>query len=157
MDAQVGGDIANVMRQNLLFNGRAGEVDQSGFPEGQRKYNAYLQSTSNSGNGLNQKFIEDASYTALREVALSYTFSRPMMEKLGKIGNFIYDAKISLVGRNLFMITDYSGFTPDISSTGSVAAGNVDNDVLLNPTIFRADVYGYPLFRSYSAALQLRF
>lgn len=157
MDAQVGGDIANVMRQNLLFNGRAGEVDQSGFPEGQRKYNTYQQSTSNSGNGLNQKFIEDASYTALREVALSYTFSRPLMEKLGKIGNFIHDAKISLVGRNLFMITDYSGFTPDISSTGSVAAGNVDNDVLLNPTIFRADVYGYPLFRSYSAALQLRF
>ena len=157
MDAQLGGDIANVMRQNLIFNSRAGEIDQAGKPEGQRKYDTYYQSLSNSGNGLNQHLIESASYLAMRELALSYNFSSDMIDKLGPVGKVVRDAKLSLIGRNLFMITDYSGFTPDISSTGSVAAGNVDADVLQNPTIFRADVYGYPMFRSVSASLQFTF
>lgn len=156
MDAQIGGDIANVMKQNLLFNGRAGIVDQSGRPEGQRHWDTYIQSTSNSGNGLNQRFVESAEYIAMRELSLSYTFDNAFLSNLG-VGNVIRDVKLSLIGRNLFMITDYSGFTPDISSTGSVAAGNVDSDVLLNPTVFRADAYGYPMFRSYSAAIQIRF
>ncbi len=156
MDAQIGGDIANVMRQNLLFNGRAGEVDQSSRPEGQRHWDTYIQSTSNSGNGLNQRFVESAEYVAMRELSLSYTFNNNFLQNIG-IGDVVEDVKISLIGRNLFMITDYSGFTPDISSTGSVAAGNVDQDVLLNPTVFRADAYGYPMFRTYSAAIQIRF
>ncbi len=161
MDAQIGGDIANVMRQNLLFNGRAAGNDQSGRPEGQRHWDAYVQSTTNSGNGLNQQFIESAQYTSLRELSISYTFGNSFFEKMN-LGNVIRDAKLSLIGRNLFMWTDYSGFTPDISTTGGVASGSldaspVDSDVLLNPTIFRADVYGYPMFRTYSATLQIRF
>ncbi len=155
MDAQIGGDIANVMRQNLLFNGRSAEVDQSSRPEGQRHYDNYIQSTSNSGNGLNQRYVESAEYVALRELSLSYTFGKALLEDIG-FGLF-EDIRLSLIGRNLFMITNYSGFTPDISSVGSVAAGNVDQDVLLNPTVFRADAYGYPMFRSFSASVQLRF
>ncbi len=159
-DAQIGGDIANVMRQNLLFNGRAAGNDQSGRPEGQRHWDAYVQSTTNSGNGLNQQFIESAQYMSLRELSLSYTFNNDFFEGLN-LGKVIRDAKLSFIGRNLFMWTDYSGFTPDISTTGSPGSplntSPVDRDVLLNPTIFRADVYGYPLFRSYSVTLQVRF
>ena len=156
MDAQIGGDIANIMQQNLLFNGRSARVDQSGRPEGERHYDTYIQSTSNSGNGLNQLFVESAEYLAMRELSLSYTFDNNFLEKIG-IGNVVEDIKVSFIGRNLFMITDYSGFTPDISSVGSVAAGNVDQDVLLNPTIFRADAYGYPMFRTFSGAVKIRF
>ncbi|WP_436517359.1 SusC/RagA family TonB-linked outer membrane protein [Ekhidna sp. To15] len=156
MDAQIGGDIANIMRQNLIFNTRGAEVDQAGRPEGQRHWDSYMQSTSNSGNGLNQRFVESAEYIALREMSLSYTFGNDLLSTIG-VGEVVKDIKLSLIGRNLFMITDYKGFTPDISSTGSVAAGNVDQDVLLNPTLFRADAYGYPMFRSYSAVVQIRF
>src|SRR6266511_3086640 len=55
--------------------------------------------------GPNNFTVEDASYAKLRELMVSY--------HLGPVGG-VGDWGVSLVGRNLFTITGYRGFDPEI-------------------------------------------
>jgi TonB-linked SusC/RagA family outer membrane protein len=56
-------------------------------------------------------FIEDASFTRLREVAVSYTLPAPLVRRLAASG-----ATITLAGRNLALWTNYSGPDPEVQS-----------------------------------------
>jgi len=62
------------------------------------------------------KFIEDAGYLRLREAAVYYRFSRKVVE--GFLGKTIEGIKLGVSGRNLFTITDYSGYDPEVSVNG---------------------------------------
>jgi len=55
-------------------------------------------------------FIEDGSYFRLREASLYYNV--PMQS------NFIEGLKIGVSGRNIFTITDYSSYDPEVSTKG---------------------------------------
>jgi hypothetical protein len=160
IDAQLGGDIVNVNKQNLMFNEIAPEHDQSGYPEGQRKFPSYFVTLSNSGAAPNNYFVEDGSFTTIREVSLSYTFRKNILSKLGKVGNLIQDAKLSLTGRNLYTFTKYSGWTPEVAASGG-PTNNIEvgenNAVETSPFNFRADYGAVPLFRTYTVSLQIRF
>ena len=54
------------------------------------------------GPGITTPFISDNTYVKMRELSLSYDFPRSLITKLG----FIQNAKITLVGRNLFYLYD---------------------------------------------------
>ena len=71
-----------------------------------------------TGNGggfgsVDEHFVEDASYTRLRYVSLSYNLSNVL-----KTGVF-KDLTLSVTGRNLLLITDYTGVDPETSLIGS--------------------------------------
>ena len=66
------------------------------------------------------------------------------MKKISLIGNYIDEVKFQITGKNLFTFTNYSGWDPE------VAIGE-------NPTNFRLDEYSYPNFRSFSAAVTVKF
>ncbi|HUC80506.1 MAG TPA: SusC/RagA family TonB-linked outer membrane protein [Flavisolibacter sp.] len=55
--------------------------------------------------------IEDGSYIKLREVSLSYNFSR--------IGNLLKASSLSLVGRNLLSFDSYDGYDPETNAGGN--------------------------------------
>lgn len=80
-------------------------------------------------------FIEDGSFIKLREISISYTFSP------GIFG--IKGARVSLIGRNLLSIDDYSGWDPETNAAGqSTGTRGFDfNEV--------------PIPRSYSFSLML--
>lgn len=145
VDSQIGGDVYNATKQLLYFNERHADLDQAGAPTGEgTAYNFWASATSlYNGNNPTKHFVEDASYVKIREINISYNLGRGVMEKLG-IGNVIHDARISLIGRNLFTFTNYSGYDPE------VALG-------VNSTNYRVDSFTHPLFRTFSASLQLRF
>ncbi|SFT89814.1 TonB-linked outer membrane protein, SusC/RagA family [Algoriphagus locisalis] len=147
MDAQIGGDIYNSSKQNLYFQERHGDLDQFNKPEGQRKSVPYYSGATSLYNGAApaQHFVEKATYMKLREIALTYRVDETMMNSIG-IGKIFHDAKISVIGRNLLTFTDYSGFDPEVAS---LSAGD--------PTTFRSDSYVYPMFRTFTAAIELRF
>lgn len=151
IDGQIGGSIANVNKQNMMFNEIAKDVDQSKYPEGQRKHSEYFSVLSNSGAAPNQFFIEDGTFATLREVSLRYSFSKEQLSKLGKVGSFLTDARLSLTGRNLMTFTNYSGWTPEVAATGG------EDDITFNPFNFRADYGAVPIFRTYAISLQVRF
>ncbi|MDT8342046.1 MAG: SusC/RagA family TonB-linked outer membrane protein [Longimicrobiales bacterium] len=70
-------------------------------------------------------FIEGASYLKLRELSLSYEISPDHLRPL--LGQGLRSASITLSGRNLWTVTDYSGLDPEVSNFGSQAvARNID-------------------------------
>lgn len=63
------------------------------------------------GNGSSSRFLEDASYLALREITLSYALPRTLAGKIGMQGASVY-----VTGQNLFYITKYTGANPEPKS-----------------------------------------
>lgn len=73
-------------------------VTASGQP-----YDEYIETydfnTQNYSNRLAEPFIHDASYIKLRDVSLTYNFSKKLLK------NSLSGASISLVGRNLWLLS----------------------------------------------------
>ncbi|RMF61129.1 MAG: TonB-dependent receptor, partial [Calditrichaeota bacterium] len=66
-------------------------------------------------------YIEDGSYIKLREAYIYYTLSKKALK--GLFGDNVDYLKIGVTGRNIFMITDYTGYDPEVSQFGSVPIG----------------------------------
>ena len=61
--------------------------------------------------------VEDASFLRLQNLTLGYTLSLPEKLKMG-------DVKISVTGTNLFTLTKYSGYDPNINAFGYSSLNN---------------------------------
>jgi TonB-linked SusC/RagA family outer membrane protein len=85
---------------------------------------------------FNSRVVEDASFLRLRNFRLAYSFP-------GLAGKSISALTIYLAGQNLFTITDYRGYNPDINVFGS------SNTVI--------DYTAYPLARTYSLGIDVKF
>ena len=137
LDYQNSGDIYNYTKQLLYFNERHFDLGAYGASGKEQNYaqNIYNKSDPNS------HFIEDGTYLKVREISLGYKLD---LKKISLIGNYIDEVKFQITGKNLFTFTNYSGWDPE------VAIGE-------NPTNFRLDEYSYPNFRSFSAAVTVKF
>lgn len=145
-----GFDVYNQPLQWATFAGYAGIMEQTGVPADQQKPIGYYQAGLYQAlGGLNPSspFIEDGTYTKLREVALSYRFSPDQLSGIPGL-NRVSGLGLTLIGRNLFTITDYRGYDPEIGKAG----GNTGSSALA-----RVDGYQYPSFRTFTAALELIF
>ena len=65
------------------------------------------------------RFLEDASFVRLKNLTLSYSFPKQLLKKTG----FVEGARVYAVGRNLWTLTDYSGYDPEIDS--NLSLGNI--------------------------------
>ncbi len=88
-------------------------------------------------------WIEDGTYIKLREVSLSYSFSKTAVANW--FGSSISNLKVGVAGRNLLMFTDYSGYDPEVSQFGSIAIGR------------SVDTIPYPSSRSFYFNLAFGF
>ena len=77
----------------------------------------------------------------MREISIAYNLNK---SDLGFFGNYLDQLTFQVTGRNLFTFTNYSGWDPEVA-------------ISTNPTNFRLDEYSYPNFRSFSAAITLKF
>lgn len=156
-DWKKGGDIYNMTKQWLYRDARHGEVSAypniaGGFFGNDGLYNAQV---------ANNHFVEDGSFFMLREATISYTFER------GSIGNFFENLRLSLIGRNLFTITKYTGFHPDVTSAPrdenqltnrfANARGSDARTPGGDPSVFLLDAFNYPLARTLTFSLQVTF
>ena len=66
-----------------------------------------LQNNQRSGVAASNRFLEDGSYFKLRNASLTYSF--------GNIGNYIKNLNVYVAGSNLFVITGFSGFDPEVN------------------------------------------
>ncbi len=62
------------------------------------------------------RFIEPAGYVRLREAAIYYRFPSGTLSNL--LGETIDGVKIGVSGRNIFTITDYTSYDPEVSVNG---------------------------------------
>ena len=82
-------------------------------------------------------FIEDGSFIRLQNLSLGYTFL--------DIQKYISKARVFVSGQNLFTITDYSGFDPEVNNRGQ---NNLN----------RGDDYdAYPRSRTLTLGVNLEF
>ena len=89
--------------------------------------------------GPNNYSVEDGSYAKLRELAVSY--------RIGPI-NGAGDWTVSLIGRNLFTLTGYRGFDPEVGLVGGEANSGAINAV---------DDFTFPNLRSFTIAVRSTF
>jgi hypothetical protein len=61
-------------------------------------------------------YIDDGSFLKVREISLNYTVPRDLVART--LGG-ARDVRLSLAGRNLFMISNYWSFDPEVSNFGS--------------------------------------
>lgn len=83
--------------------------------------------------------IEDGSFIRLNNLTLGYSLPRDIISRVGLTQARIYGA-----GRNLYIWTDYSGYDPEVSTTGNGLTPGVDYS-------------SFPRSRSYTVGLNLTF
>lgn len=96
-----------------------------------------------NANTVSTRYLEDGNYIRLNNATLSYNL-RP--ERIGLDG-MIRNLQLTLTGQNLFTITDYSGYDPEVN-TGS-AIGGVQT--------FGIDRFTYPTARTFTLGINLSF
>lgn len=87
-------------------------------------------------SNVNSRAVENASYLRLKSVQLTYNFPSARWK-------YIRGVQVYLTGQNLFTITNYSGYDPEVSAFGT---SNV-----------RADYNAFPLSRTYTAGVSVNF
>lgn len=70
------------------------------------------ESVSNSASA-STRYLEKGDYMKMSNITLSY--------RVGDIGKSIKNLNISLTGQNLFVLTGYNGFDPEVNTDGSNA------------------------------------
>ena len=136
-----GGDMYNGTAQYLVRDNRHAMMDQIYTKPEEKKTVNYYQSLYDA-QAVNGYWVEDATYVRLKEASIYYNLDQ---SSLGKVGNYIQNIRMGVVGRNLLTFTGYSGYDPE-------AAYSVNG----GPT-YAFDNYGYPNFRSYSFSIELKF
>jgi hypothetical protein len=84
--------------------------------------------------------VEDGSYARLKEVILSYNIPHDL---LGRVN--ISNLQVSISGSNLFTLTRYSGYDPEVSIFGGSVFGK------------GADYGAYPMARSLMFSVNATF
>lgn len=102
-------------------------------------FRATRTSTPNISQRLSSYMVDDASYFRCSNITLGYNFPSKWMNKM-KVSSLRLYASVD----NLFTITDYEGYNPEVSSKGSNLLPGFDWGV-------------YPLARTYSVGLKLSF
>lgn len=140
----------------LNFNGVSGNkiynhTAMSLFTKGQLSRNSNTtafaaefagEDLSNS-NEVSTRYLEDGSYLRLNNATLGYSLNP---KNIG-LGDWVNNLRFTLTGQNLFVITDYSGFDPEVNT------GNGIDGI----QTFGIDRFTYPSPRTVLVGLNVSF
>lgn len=144
-----GGDIYNMTKQWMYREGLHGDVDQSGKAPNEKKAYDYYQKLYDVNN-VNSHFVEDGTYVKLRELSIYYTLGENFWKDRTK--GFIKMVKIGVIGRNLWTLTNYTGYDPEVRQ-GDTSYKGASDDL----SVYAFDGYGYPNFRTFTGSIQINF
>jgi TonB-dependent starch-binding outer membrane protein SusC len=106
-------------------------------------------SSDNNYGKITNRFVEDGSYIRLKNVSIGYSIPSKLLSRTKAIKGL----KVVLGAQNLFTITDYTGYDPEIGAyvgTGS-SGGNQGNQAI------GIDFGRYPLTPLYTATVSVNF
>ena len=157
IDGRCGGEVVNVTRRGLNSNGmenlltkyRNHEVVIKGVvPQADGTYKPNTTPVvfdsnfvTNYYNAVSSNFIEDGSYIRLSHVTVGYDFTKLLSKNCP-----IKGLKVSATGRNLLLLTKYTGSDPQIlaGTGGGTGSAGIDN-------------YSVPTTRSFNFSLSATF
>lgn len=157
LDTRKGGDVLNVTGRSLLSNGQLksletyrnrwvvfdGVVDNGDGTYRKNTQPILLNQTNitNCYYNATSNFVEDGSYIRLSHVTVEYDFSRYLQKTACK------GLRVSLTGRNLFLLTKYTGSDPQINANPS-ARGSGQQGI---------DYFAVPSTRSFNLTVNATF
>jgi TonB-dependent starch-binding outer membrane protein SusC len=94
-----------------------------------------------NGTSASSRYIDDGDYVRVKNITLGYTFPQSLISRLR-----LSSARIYATGVNLFTITNYNGWDPEVNT--DYRAGNRNQG---------ADFYAAPQIRNISIGLNLGF
>ncbi len=103
----------------------------------------YLNEASENSNAVSTRYLEDGGFLRLNNATLGYS----LKPKHVGLNNWVKDIRLSMTGENLFVITDYTGFDPEVN--GGIEGGGVKT--------FGIDYYTYPRARTFLLGLNVSF
>jgi iron complex outermembrane receptor protein len=92
---------------------------------------------------VSSRYLKDGAYLRLNNMALGYTFDT----KDKAIGKYISNLRFSITAQNLFVITQYDGYDPEVNADRSI------NGVLS----YGIDQLSYPKSRNFILGLNVNF
>jgi hypothetical protein len=120
--------------ENIVANRWTGPGSTTKFP---RSINGAARSGYNTMNS--DRFLEDGSFIRIRTVTLSYNLAGSSLNRLSMKSFRIY-----CQADNLFLLTKYSGYDPEVSSN-------------LDPSFFGMDRFNIPAPRTISFGVNVGF
>lgn len=142
LQGTLGNDVFNLM--NVYFNELPSNSNNIGGAFTSLKEAWHGEGTSNTQQAINEgvgpassRFIEDGSYLRLKNLTFGYTLPKSLTSQWG-----ISNLRFYVSGQNLFTITNYSGYDPEVSSR----SGNYNMGF---------DAGSYPSIRSYTFGVNL--
>jgi len=100
-----------------VYNNTATSVTNLGGILNQRNidYNAYksAENPNTTAAKASTRFLEDGTFFKLRNASIAYN--------LGNIGDYIKDFSLFVSGSNLFVLTSFSGFDPEVNIDKAVS------------------------------------
>lgn len=154
VDVRVGGDVFNATENSLVRSGLSTKT----FDRGSKVFEGIIESTGLPNTvavPLNQNyyqtiyanqgydFVEDGGWYRLRYVSFTYNMPNAVLNKIKLKG-----LSFTLTGRNLILITDYSGVDPEVSGSGAGVGGSGS---------FGFDNLGVPATKGFDLGLKLTF
>ena len=95
------------------------------------------------------RWVQDATFLRMENITLGYSFNN--IANLGEAFSTFRRARIYVAANNLFVITNYDGFDPEVNTEASASVGNIP---ILSLGI---DYTNYPRPRTFTAGIQLSF
>ena len=84
--------------------------------------NPRLTTSLNRNNVFSDYYVEDGSFLRLRNLQVGYTLRGKQLQKLKMTGLRIY-----LSANNIYTLTKYMGYDPDLGSVGGALGAGIDN------------------------------
>lgn len=136
---QIGGKVYNDVRQWMYGQLRHGDFNQVDKADGEKKTIDYYQRGLRNGNNWTDDFLEDGTHLKLGELAIRYQFNQAQLQRV--MGSMApTNIRVGLNGRNLFTLTDYTGFDPEAGTQFS-----------------RVESVNYPHLRTFTATFDITF
>ncbi len=138
---QMGGNIYNFSKQWRFQDLRAGDMNMVGKPQAQKIAEGFFSGGLYNGLGTSDYFVESGAYLKLSELSVGYDVNPRFLPKIG-LGRAA-GLRLSVLARNLYTWTSYTGFDPDVT-----AAGDFN---------YKIDGFNYPPFRTLTGQVEIRF
>ena len=145
-DGSIGNNLLNLSRVVMEDNNRLlDSMDRwtQTNPSNEVPRNGYQKNSGvKYGSYINSRFVEDASFLRLQNIELGYSLP---LNKWGNMSKYIKNMRVVVGAQNLFTITKYTGFNPEVSTNGGSAVSQ------------GLDFSSYPAYKTFNFGAKIIF
>lgn len=116
---------ADIFKSSFFNGGGVTDVPRSYYPQGTPNFGG--KDPNGNWSKVSSYHVKNGSYFRMRNIQLGYTLSNNLIKNVG-----ISSARFFVMADNLFIITKYKGYDPEIA--GGVRARGIDNSNFRYPT-----------------------